>query len=101
MSNNFKFDSTDHVLTENRVFTPDQSIVEKSNIFAYMQKKGFSDYKDFYKWLISVFAPRQAERSRALGHEEYETTRPNSAGVEACTTYCILSSGENPCNTDN
>jgi acetyl-CoA synthetase len=53
MSNNFKFDSTDHVLTENRLFTPDQAVVENSNIYAYMQKKGFSDYKDFYKWSLA------------------------------------------------
>ncbi len=53
MSNNFKFDSTDHVLTENRVFTPDQAVVENSNIYAYMQKKGFSDYKDFYEWSLA------------------------------------------------
>ena len=53
MSNNFKFDSTDHVLTENRLFSPDQAVVENSNIYAYMQKKGFSDYKEFYKWSLA------------------------------------------------
>jgi acetyl-CoA synthetase len=53
MTNYFKFDSTDHVLTENRLFSPDQAVVENSNIYAYMQKKGFSDYKDFYNWSLA------------------------------------------------
>ncbi len=53
MSNNFKFDSTDHVLTENRVFQPDPAVVQNSNMYAYMQKKGFSDYKEFYRWSLA------------------------------------------------
>ncbi len=53
MSTNFKFDSTDHFMTEDRLFSPPQSLVENSNIYAYMQKKGFSDYNQFYEWSLS------------------------------------------------
>jgi acetyl-CoA synthetase len=53
MSNKFKFDSTDHVLTENRLFQPDPATLENANIYAYMQKKGFSDYKEFYQWSLA------------------------------------------------
>jgi acetyl-CoA synthetase len=53
MSTNFKFNSTDRVLTENRIFQPDRSLAENSNIYAYMQKKGFSDYNEFYQWSLA------------------------------------------------
>jgi acetyl-CoA synthetase len=61
----FKFDSTDHVLTENRVFAPSQELVEKTNIYAYMQSKGFSDYESFYQWSLAnreEFWADQAEK---------------------------------------
>jgi acetyl-CoA synthetase len=53
MSTNFKFNSTDRVLTENRIFQPDRSLAENSNMYAYMQKKGFSDYNEFYQWSLA------------------------------------------------
>ncbi|HEX2911628.1 MAG TPA: acetate--CoA ligase [Chloroflexia bacterium] len=53
MSSNLKFDSTDHVLTENRIFAPSRQEVENANIYAYMQSKGFSDYNEFYKWSLA------------------------------------------------
>ncbi len=53
MSNNFKFDSTDRVMTENRLFEPGREVVENANIYAYMQSKGFSDYRPFYDWSLA------------------------------------------------
>ncbi len=53
MSTSFKFDSTDHVLNETRLFAPDPAAAEKTNIYAYMQKKGFQDYNSFYEWSLT------------------------------------------------
>lgn len=52
MSSSLKFDSTDRVLNENRTFVPSPAVVENSNIYAYMQSKGYSDYKEFHKWSL-------------------------------------------------
>ncbi len=53
MSTSFKFDSTSRILTEDRVFVPGQDVVENSNIYAYMQSKGFTDYNQFYEWSLA------------------------------------------------
>ncbi len=53
MSNNLKFDATDRVMSELRVFTPTKEVVENSNLLAYMQTKGFTNYDEFYKWSLA------------------------------------------------
>ncbi|MEI6045407.1 MAG: acetate--CoA ligase [Chloroflexota bacterium] len=53
MSSNLKFDATDRVMHEERVFSPSQDIIDNANITAYMKTKGFSDYSEFYKWSLA------------------------------------------------
>ncbi len=53
MSNNLKFDATDRVMNEQRVFSPTKAVVEDANIMAYMQTKGFTDYNEFYSWTLA------------------------------------------------
>jgi len=52
MSSNLKFDATDRVMNENRIFSPSQEVVENANITAYMQTKGLSTYDELYKWSL-------------------------------------------------
>jgi acetyl-CoA synthetase len=52
MSNNLRFDDTDTILVENRLFDPPQEAKENSNIVAYMKSKGFDNYEDFYQWSL-------------------------------------------------
>jgi len=53
MSSNLKFDATDRVMNELRVFNPKQTTVEAANITAYMQTKGFSTYNELYQWSLA------------------------------------------------
>ncbi len=53
MTSGFKFDSTDRVMTENRLFTPDPAQAAQTNMYAYMQSKGFDNYNDFYTWSLA------------------------------------------------
>ncbi len=52
MSSNLKFDATDRVMSEERLFKPSQDVVDNANITAYMKSKGFSDYKEFFQWSL-------------------------------------------------
>lgn len=52
MSTNLRFDDTDRVLSEKRVFPPSTEVVANANIMAYMKSKGFDDYEAFYKWSL-------------------------------------------------
>jgi acetyl-CoA synthetase len=52
MSSNLKFENTDSILTENRVFVPSNDVVSNANLTAYMKSKGFDDYESFYKWSL-------------------------------------------------
>lgn len=52
MSSNLKFEDTDSVLIEERLFAPSEDIVRNANITAYMKSKGFDNYEDFYKWSL-------------------------------------------------
>ncbi|HLX39400.1 MAG TPA: AMP-binding protein, partial [Ktedonobacteraceae bacterium] len=52
MSTNLRFDDTDRVLSEKRVFPPSPDVVANANIAAYMKSKGFDDYEAFYKWSL-------------------------------------------------
>ncbi len=53
MSNNLSFEHTDSILIENRIFHPSHETVQQANITAYMQSKGFDDYKSFYQWSLN------------------------------------------------
>jgi acetyl-CoA synthetase len=53
MSANLKFESTDHVLNEERVYEPTPAEVSNATITAYMQSKGFNDYETFYTWSLA------------------------------------------------
>ena len=66
MSSNLKFDSTDHVLTETRLFKPDQAAVENTNIYAYMQQKGFGEYSEFYQWSLANREEFWADQAQEL-----------------------------------
>jgi acetyl-CoA synthetase len=52
MSNNLRFEDTDTILVEERLFAPPQEAKENSNILAYMKSKGFDNYEDFYQWSL-------------------------------------------------
>jgi acetyl-CoA synthetase len=52
MSNNLRFEDTDTILVEERLFEPPQEARENSNILAYMKSKGFENYEDFYQWSL-------------------------------------------------
>ncbi|MBA2286783.1 MAG: acetate--CoA ligase [Ktedonobacteraceae bacterium] len=52
MSTNLNFDSTDRVVSEQRLFAPSKDFVDNANITAYMKSKGFDDYEAFYKWSL-------------------------------------------------
>ena len=52
MSNNLRFDDTDTILVEERLFEPPQEAKENSNLMAYMRSKGFENYEDFYQWSL-------------------------------------------------
>jgi acetyl-CoA synthetase len=70
MSSNLKFDATDRVLNEQRVFPPDPAVAENSNIMAYMQTKGFSDYKEFYNWSLANREEFWSDMARELHWEK-------------------------------
>jgi acetyl-CoA synthetase len=53
MSMNLRFENTDTILIEDRVFAPAQESVETANITAYMRSKGFHDYEAFYQWSLA------------------------------------------------
>ncbi len=53
MSGNLKFDATDRVMNENRVFKPTPEFIENSNMLGYMKTKGFSNYEELYKWSLA------------------------------------------------
>jgi acetyl-CoA synthetase len=52
MSNNLRFEDTDTILVEERLFEPPQEAKNNSNILAYMKSKGFDTYEDFYRWSL-------------------------------------------------
>ena len=80
MSNNFKFDSTDRFMTENRLFSPSQAVVEQSSIYGYMQKKGFSDYNAFYDWSLAHREEFWNDQAGELDwFEKWQTTLDDSA----------------------
>lgn len=47
-----EFDTTNRVLSEERLFEPSAEIVDNANITAYMRKKGFSSYDELHAWSI-------------------------------------------------
>lgn len=47
-----EWEMTDRVLKEERLFDPSPEVVERANITAYIQKKGFKDWDELYAWSI-------------------------------------------------
>src|SRR5205085_2487506 len=75
MSNTLKFESTDTILSEERIFTPSTNIVENANITAYMKSKGFNDYESFYQWSLEHRMEYWDEQARELHwFEPWHTT---------------------------
>lgn len=66
MSNTLKFESTDTILSEARIFTPSKDIVENANITGYMKSKGFNDYESFYQWSLEHRTEYWDEQAREL-----------------------------------
>src|SRR5579884_1928656 len=52
MSTSLKFENTDTILSEARIFPPLENARENANITTYMQAKGFNDYETFYRWSL-------------------------------------------------
>jgi acetyl-CoA synthetase len=52
MSTSLKFENTDTILSEERIFPPLENAREHANITTYMRSKGFNDYEAFYKWSL-------------------------------------------------
>jgi acetyl-CoA synthetase len=66
MSNALKFESTDTILSEARIFTPSNDMVENANISDYMKDKGFDDYESFYQWSLEHRMEYWDEQAREL-----------------------------------
>ncbi len=47
-----QWETTDRVLTEERLFEPPADVVEDANITAYMREKGFSSYDELHAWSV-------------------------------------------------
>ena len=52
MTTSLKFENTDTILSEARIFPPLENASEHANITTYMRSKGFNDYEAFYKWSL-------------------------------------------------
>jgi acetyl-CoA synthetase len=52
MSTSLKFETTDTILSEERIFSPPENARENANITTYMRSKGFHDYEAFYQWSL-------------------------------------------------
>src|SRR5947209_7198401 len=66
MTSGFKFESTSHILSEERVFTPTAQEVENANITAYMRSKGFTDYDEFYQWSLANHEEYWSDQAKEL-----------------------------------
>jgi acetyl-CoA synthetase len=82
MSNNLRFEDTDTILVEERLFEPPQEAKNNSNILAYMKSKGFDTYEDFYRWSLQNRFEFWDDMARELHwfapwHKTFEwTTKP-------------------------
>src|SRR5690606_865373 len=61
-----KFEHTDRVLAEGRVFKPDRQIVENANVTQYQKDKGFADWESLYAWSIENPEAFWSEQAEAL-----------------------------------
>jgi acetyl-CoA synthetase len=61
-----QFDTTNRVLTEERVFAPPPEVVEQANITAYMRQKGFSSYEELHRWSVEHNEEFWAEMAQQL-----------------------------------
>ncbi|HQX63422.1 MAG TPA: acetate--CoA ligase [Thermomicrobiales bacterium] len=46
------WETTNRVLSEERVFEPSEDVVESANITAYIRSKGFSSYDELHAWSV-------------------------------------------------
>jgi len=70
---------------DNFVLKPNQSVVNKSNIFKMMQKHQFKDYQDFWSWSVTKRAEFWDETIQNLNlvfSKKYKTVLDVSTGVE-------------------
>ncbi|NDK17750.1 MAG: AMP-binding protein, partial [Zetaproteobacteria bacterium] len=70
---------------DNFVLKPNQSVVNKSNIFKMMQKHQFKDYQDFWNWSVTKRAEFWDETIQNLNlvfSKKYKTVLDVSTGVE-------------------
>ena len=79
MSANLKFDTTDRVMDEQRVYEPVPKEIANANITAYMQFKGFDDYEKFYQWSLANREEYWNDQARELHwFQPWETTLDSS-----------------------
>ncbi len=79
MSANLKFDTTDRVMDEQRVYEPVPKEIANANITAYMQSKGFDDYEKFYQWSLANREEFWNDQARELHwFQPWETTLDSS-----------------------
>ena len=71
------FGNTDTILSEHRLFTPPNDVVEYANITTYMQSKGFDDYDAFYEWSLEHRTEFWDDQARELHwFQTWNTTEP-------------------------
>jgi acetyl-CoA synthetase len=80
MSNSLKFESTDTILSEDRLFSPSKETIENANITAYIKSKGFNDYEAFYQWSLEHRMEYWEDQARGLhwfepGHTTFSWTK--------------------------
>jgi len=79
MSANLKFDTTDRVMDEQRVYEPVPKEIANANITAYMQSKGFDDYEKFYEWSLANREEFWNDQARELHwFQPWQTTLDSS-----------------------
>ncbi len=61
-----EFDTTNRVLSEERIFEPEPATAEAANITAYMQEKGFSTYEELHKWSVENIEEFWADMAKDL-----------------------------------
>jgi acetyl-CoA synthetase len=60
------WETTSRVLSEERLFTPSDEVVENANITAYMRQKGFSSYEELHAWSVDNLEEFWSDMAREL-----------------------------------
>lgn len=72
-------------MNTNPIWKPSKEVIENSNIFKMMQKKGFDNYQDFWKWSVTNKEEFWTETIQNLTiqlHQNYTQIVDTSLGVE-------------------